>query len=323
MWTFEIWSTKSFREASSSSQPILILLGGILVDLLLLFLFVSISRSSGMALKYADAITARLKSKSIELEKAHQLTALRAHQLEISNAELEQFACVASHDLQEPLRKVASYCELLGEEYGDILDEDGQLYIGFAIDGATRMRTLIQDLLEFSKINSSEHSGSVIKTEECCKLAILNLQSAIDESSAMIVLSELPEIVANKRHFTQLLQNLIGNAIKYRSDNRPKIVVDCESSGDQWIFSVADNGIGIQPEFHQRVFGIFKRLHGRQNYLGTGIGLAICQRIVEHWNGRIWIDATYENGCKVCFTVPKNSTVMSKLRGEELVAVTH
>lgn len=326
MWTFEIWSTKSFREASSSSQPLLILLGGIFIDLLLLFLFLSISRSSGMALNYADAITARLKSKSTELEKAQQLTELRARQLETSNAELEQFACIASHDLQEPLRKVASYCELLGEDYGDILDEDGQLYIGYAIDGAKRMRTLIQDLLEFSKISSSESDSSndaVVETEKCCKAAIFNLQSAIDESEATIVLADLPRLVANERHVTQLLQNLIGNAIKYRSDNRPEIFVDCESSGAEWTISVSDNGIGIAPEFHQRVFGIFKRLHGRQQYPGTGIGLAICQRIVERWNGRIWIDPDYNQGCKICFTAAKNETELSQLRGEELVAVTN
>jgi PAS domain S-box-containing protein len=465
-WTFDIWSTQSFRDASFSSQPLLILLGGILIDILLFTLFVSISRSSKAALRFADSMTRKVELKSEQLERSQELTARRANELEVSNRsfmevnskmrgiidssrtfvgvlstsgilleanrtaltaaginaedvigvsfektpwwqhseelqerllqairtgasgkpdgfeashptpdgsviyvdfsikpvfddngevlwlipegkdvthhksrqeellrlnqevtrsnkELEQFAYVASHDLQEPLRKVASYCELLQEEYGDQLDEEGNSYIHIAIDGAKRMRILVQDLLAFSKISSTDpvnHPKKLIDSTICYESAIFSLHSAIAESKACITPDELPELFVEERHLTQMFQNLIGNSIKYRGDKQPDIRVEAKQDANEWLFSVSDNGIGIAPEFHQRIFGIFKRLHNRQEYEGTGIGLAICQRIAERWNGKIWVDPEYDQGCKICFTIPKTEQPQSIKEPENVPA---
>jgi signal transduction histidine kinase len=303
-WRFDVWTTNSFRHASLSSQPLLILLGGILIDALLVFLFMSISRSSRKALGYADSMTHQLEASKMLLEK-------RATQLEASNAELEQFAFIASHDLQEPLRKVASFCGLIAEEYGDQLKGDGMRYIDFAIDGATRMRSLVQDLLLFSRFGSEEIARTEVNVEAALKLAILNLDVSIEESQAEISNAPLPILVAHEQEIVQLLQNLIGNAIKYRSDQQPKIHVAVESQLDLWQFSIVDNGIGIAAEYQEQVFGIFKRLHSRKNLSGTGIGLAICKRIVEGMGGNIWFETKVGPGCKVCFTAQKQETSLS------------
>ena len=230
-------------------------------------------------------------------------------ELKRSNEELEQFAYVASHDLQEPLRKVSSFCELLEEDYGDKLDDDGKQYMGYIVDGAKRMRNLIRDLLAFSRVKTQEGTLAEIELEPCLLAALANLSSAIEESQAKITFSKLPSVRGNHSLLTQLFQNLIGNSVKYRGDKQPRIHVAVESNQDDWTISVADNGIGIEPKYRDRVFGVFKRLHSRDEYPGTGIGLAICARIVERMNGRIWIDSNDDGGSTFCFSIPKNATI--------------
>ncbi len=236
--------------------------------------------------------------------------------VERSNRDLEQFAFIASHDLQEPLRKVASFCGLIREDNWEQLDDDGKKYVDYAIDGATRMRSLVLDLLAFSKIGSDTNRDTLIDTEAAFESAILNLGAAIEESQAGVTHDPLPSLIAHDREISQLFQNLIGNAIKYRSDRNPAIHVGVTSKRDHWQFSISDNGIGIAPEYQEQVFGIFKRLHTREKFSGTGIGLAICKRIVEQMDGEIWFETKPEPGCKICFTVPKQNTVFPNIQTE-------
>ncbi|HME76239.1 MAG TPA: CHASE3 domain-containing protein [Mycobacterium sp.] len=235
----------------------------------------------------------------------------QAAELRRSNAELEQFAYVASHDLQEPLRKVASFCQLLEKRYGDKLDERGREYVGFAVDGAKRMQVLINDLLTFSRVGRLNAMRTEVDLDTALDAALANLATAIEESGAQIVRPrrQLPPIIGDPTLLAMLWQNLIGNAVKFRRDDRaPRIVIDCErGSGDrdgEWLLSVADNGIGIAEEFVDKVFVIFQRLHGRDAYTGTGIGLALCKKIVEYHGGTIWIDTSYTDGTRFRFTMP-------------------
>lgn len=235
----------------------------------------------------------------------------QAVELRRSNTELEQFAYVASHDLQEPLRKVASFCQLLEKRYGDQLDERGIEYIGYAVDGAKRMQVLINDLLSFSRVGRLGINQTEVNLDATLDAALANVAVAIDESGAEIVRPEqpLPRMIGDRTLLAMLWQNLIGNAIKFRQNNRPpRVVIGCErGTGDlsgQWLLTVSDNGIGIPEEFVDKVFVIFQRLHGRNVYTGTGVGLAICKKIVEHYGGAIWIDTSYTDGTRFEFTLP-------------------
>jgi signal transduction histidine kinase len=235
----------------------------------------------------------------------------QAVELRRSNTELEQFAYVASHDLQEPLRKVASFCQLLEKRYGDQLDERGIEYIGYAVDGAKRMQVLINDLLSFSRVGrlGTVHTG--VDLDTTLDTALENLATSVEESGAEIVRPKqpLPRIIGDPTLLTMLWQNLIGNAVKFRLNDRPpRIVIDClagagEHDG-QWLLTVSDNGIGIAEEFTDKVFVIFQRLHGREQYAGTGMGLALCKKIVEHHGGTIRIDTSYTDGTRFEFTLP-------------------
>ncbi|OBK76749.1 CHASE3 domain-containing protein [Mycobacterium sp. 1274761.0] len=236
----------------------------------------------------------------------------QAEELRRSNAELEQFAYVASHDLQEPLRKVASFCQLLEKRYGDKLDERGVEYIGFAVDGAKRMQALINDLLTFSRVGRLNSAYSEVALDDALNTALSNLSTAIEESDTDIVRPPhpLPTIEGDPMLLTMLWQNLIGNAVKFRREGvAPRIVIDCEQQqgthGSEWLLSVTDNGIGIGEDFADKVFVIFQRLHGRDEYSGTGIGLAICKKIVEHHGGTIWVDTSYSEGTRFKFTLPE------------------
>ncbi|MEU5757661.1 CHASE3 domain-containing protein [Nocardia sp. NPDC047648] len=232
---------------------------------------------------------------------------LQAVELRRSNAELEQFAYVASHDLQEPLRKVASFCQLLEKRYGDKLDERGKQYIDFAVDGAKRMQVLINDLLTFSRVGRITDRTEPTGLAQSLDKALTNLSAAIDDTDTRIRHpEELPEIIGDPTLLTMLWQNLIANAIKFRRpDHPPEIEITCEpgENGGDWLLSVSDNGIGIAPEFAEKVFVIFQRLHNREEYSGTGIGLAVCKKIVEYHGGRIWIDTDYTAGTRFCFTL--------------------
>jgi light-regulated signal transduction histidine kinase (bacteriophytochrome) len=243
----------------------------------------------------------------LENERRQVAEALLANQraaLERSNAELSQFASVASHDLQEPLRMVGSYCTMLGDRYRGRLDADADEIIGFAVDGAQRMRALIQDLLTYAKVDGAGGKRERVAMASALDEALAALRGAITDSGATVTRGPLPNLIADHRQMIQLLQNLVGNALKYRSIAPPVVHVAAERDGDAWAVSVADNGIGIDPRHHERIFGMFKRLHGRERYPGTGIGLAICRKIVEVHDGIISVASTKGAGATFRFTIP-------------------
>ncbi|TYC18979.1 HAMP domain-containing protein [Actinomadura syzygii] len=215
----------------------------------------------------------------------------QTEELRRSNAELEQFAYVASHDLQEPLRKVASFCQMIERRYGDRLDDRGLQYIEFAVDGAKRMQALINDLLAFSRVGRVSSVDDAVDLNEVARQALGNLAALREETGAEVDVGDLPRVSGDRAQFVRLFQNLVGNAIKFRRpDEPPRVVVDARRAGDEWEFRCADNGIGIEPRHADRIFLIFQRLHPRDEYTGTGIGLALCKKIVEYHGGRIWLD---------------------------------
>ena len=227
-----------------------------------------------------------------------------AERLRQSNEELEQFASVASHDLQQPLRMVSSYTQLLAKRYKGQLDEDADEFIGYAVDGADRMRALINDLLEFSRVSSREQPSEVVPLAEAVRDASHDLAAAIEESGATIRCDELADVYADRSQVVRLLQNLIGNAIKFRDEEPPQIHISAERRGHQVAVCVRDNGIGVDTTDPERIFGVFKRLHTVDEYEGNGIGLAICKRIVEQRGGRLWVESEPGDGSEFWFTLP-------------------
>ena len=226
-------------------------------------------------------------------------------ELERSNKDLELFASIASHDLQEPLRMVASYTQLLAERYEGQLDEKARKYIAYAVDGAIRMQRLVNDLLTYSRVGTH---GNPIETTDSHSIlgeAIRNLATTIEESKAIVTNEELPMVRADASQLVQLFQNLLANAIKFRAENFPHVHVSARDEGCEWVFSVRDNGIGIDRQYADRIFVIFQRLHTRQEYPGTGIGLAVCKRIVERHRGKIWFESEPGKGSTFFFTIPK------------------
>jgi signal transduction histidine kinase len=221
-----------------------------------------------------------------------------------SNAELEQFAYVASHDLQEPLRMIANYTQLLAERYRGKLDEQADKYIAYSVDGATRMQALIQDLLRFSRVGNQHIEPRTTECHAVVEQALKNLQAAIIESGAAVSWNNLPVVSADPVQLTQVFQNLIANAIKFHGVETPMIQIDSEKQEHEWVFAVTDNGIGIPAESWRDIFVIFRRLHTRSEYAGNGIGLSICKKIIERHGGKIWIEAKAEPGCRFKFTLP-------------------
>jgi PAS domain S-box-containing protein len=235
---------------------------------------------------------------------AEEALARYAEDLRRSNLELQQFAYVASHDLQEPLRMVTSYLQLLEQRYHDQLDEDAREFIGYAVDGAARMKALIQDLLTYSRVERAEKIFSPVDTNMVLKNVLDNLSVTIEESNAAITVDTLPTITGDERQITQLFQNLISNAIKFRGERKPEIHIGAERKGNNWVFYVRDNGIGIEAQYLDRIFVIFQRLHNRGKYPGTGIGLAICKKVVERRGGRIWVESQPGEGTTFYFNIP-------------------
>jgi PAS domain S-box-containing protein len=233
-----------------------------------------------------------------------------------SNEDLNQFAYAASHDLQEPLRMVSLFSQMLHSDYTGRLDPEADQHISYVVNGAKRMEQLLRDLLAYSQAGSK--SEGAVHPLDCGKVmeeVLLNLHVSIEQNGASVTWSDLPAVPADHVRLVQLLQNLIGNAIKYRGLEPPKIHVSARRRQADWMFCVEDNGIGIDPEYGQQVFGVFKRLHGN-TYPGTGIGLAICQRIVERYGGRIWVESKLGEGSKFCFTMP---AVASQAAGRSTV----
>ena len=226
--------------------------------------------------------------------------------LQESNEELQRFAYVASHDLQEPLRMVGSYLQLLERRYGDRLDGDAREFMDFAIDGAERMKGLINDLLDYSRVESRGKPFELTDLNVILNRSKRNLSLVIEESGAQVIAEELPEIKVDAEQITQLFQNLIGNALKFhKKDEKPVVQLSVQKKEERfWEFSVSDNGIGIAPEYYERIFVIFQRLHTKEEYAGTGIGLAICKRIVERHGGKIWLNSKPGEGTTFYFTLP-------------------
>ncbi|NJM90468.1 MAG: GAF domain-containing protein [Hydrococcus sp. RU_2_2] len=240
-----------------------------------------------------------------------------------SNAELQQFAYVASHDLQEPLRMVTSYLQLLEKRYQGKLDSTANEFIAFAVDGANRMRTLINDLLSYSRVSTRGQPFESVDAKASLEVAIANLKIAINETGAVVKYDSLPQIMADASQLTQLFQNLIANAIKFRRENVPpqieigaarsekeNLARSPKKNSSEWLFWVRDNGIGIEPQYGDRIFVIFQRLHGRGKYPGTGIGLSICKKIVERHGGSIWVESEFGKGSTFHFTIPENHDVL-------------
>jgi signal transduction histidine kinase len=226
-------------------------------------------------------------------------------ELERSNSDLEQFAHVASHDLQEPLRKVSSFCELLAKRYAGQLDERADQYIHFAVDGARRMSVLINDLLAFSRVGRTATGNWVeLDCEALLGQAVRNLGDLVERNGAIITHDPLPTVIGESSLLTTVFQNLISNAIKFRGEQTPEIHVGARLDGDEWLFRVRDNGIGIDPTYAEKIFVIFQRLHSRDAYPGTGIGLALCRKIIDYHRGRIWLDPYTTSGSAFCFTLP-------------------
>jgi len=249
--------------------------------------------------------TADLSEANDELKREVTVRKRGEEALARSNAELEQFAYVASHDLQEPLRMVTGYVQMLARRYKGQLDADADDFIGFAVDGAERMATLINDLLAYSRVTRRGKAFEPTDCQAVMQEVLANLEVAVTETGAEVTHDPLPTVVADRTQLGRLLQNLIGNAITYHGEAPPKVHVSAEQAGGGWQFAIRDNGIGIEPQYHERIFAIFQRLHGRDEYEGTGIGLAIAKKIVERHNGRIWIESEPGTGSTFYFTVPQ------------------
>jgi len=246
----------------------------------------------------------RIVSELSALRTANAQLETRTQDLQRSNSELEQFAYVASHDLQEPLRKVASFCQLLQRRYGGQLDEKADQYIEYAVDGAKRMQLLINDLLAFSRVGRIQQERVPLPAAELLAQAQANLATVIRTSHAQVDAGDLPTVLAEPTLLTAVFQNLISNAIKFHGELPPHVTVTARRDGEFWLFSFADNGIGIESDYAERIFVIFQRLHDKAAYPGTGIGLAMSRKIIEYHGGRIWLDTSATTGSRFLFTLP-------------------
>jgi light-regulated signal transduction histidine kinase (bacteriophytochrome) len=251
-------------------------------------------------------LESRIQARTADLELEMQKRERYARELWRANEDLKQFAFAASHDLQEPLRMITAYSQLLVRSYPGPLDDEAQVCLDFITRGAKQMRDLLKDLLAFAEAGVERgRANEILDLNRVVDDVKQNLKVAIEENSAQITIRTLPKIEGERAHFVQLFQNLIGNAIKYRGEETPRILIFAQEIDNSWCFGVTDNGMGIAPEYHAQIFGVFKRLHG-QAIPGTGMGLAICQRVVERYQGRIWVESQEGEGAKFYFTIPRN-----------------
>lgn len=335
VWRINMQPTWELVSAEKSSLSQITIVTGIFTSLTLAFM-VYFSQRARIKEREAQEINANLKASEEELKKYHEhleelvetrtkefveinkqlqfeITVRKAAEdavekhaldLERSNIELEQFAYVASHDLQEPLRIVAGYVQLLERRYKGKLDKDADEFIAYTVDAANRMQMLINDLLAYSRVGSKKKEFKPIDCGHILSLARKNLQAAIDERNASITFDPMPTIAADALQIEELFMNLIGNAIKYNRQIRPSVHISVIPMENEWLFSIKDNGIGIDPKYFDRIFVIFQRLHAKNEYSGTGIGLAICKKIVENHGGRIWVESEPGKGSVFYFTIP-------------------
>jgi signal transduction histidine kinase len=281
--------------------------------------FVDLSRKSGLLKKHTEILESRnaelersIRERQKAEEEVRRLNAEleervrdRTAELLRANEELRQFGYGASHDLREPLRTIASYTQLLFRRYQEKFDDEGREFMSYIVDSVHRMDLLLNDLLAYSQqLNLREQTMSPVDSEAVLQGVTLSLDTAIRETGARITYDALPEVMSDFVQLGQVFQNLVGNSIKYRGTEAPQVHISAEDAEDHWIFSVRDNGLGIEPRYHEQIFGIFKRLHGRE-YPGTGIGLALCKRIVERHGGRIWVESEAGQGSTFKFTLPK------------------
>jgi light-regulated signal transduction histidine kinase (bacteriophytochrome) len=252
-----------------------------------------------------EQLEARVCERTIELQQANAALREANESLRRANSDLQQFAFSASHDLQEPLRTVSIYSQLLGRRYAEHFDEAGLTFLGYLTSSAKRMASLVQDLLTYTRTGQeAELGGEIADAGEALQAALGGLSASINESAAEVTHVPLPRVPMRSVHLQQIFQNLVGNAIKYRGAEAPRIYVSCQQQESKWVFSVRDNGIGIDPAYKERIFGIFKRLHTADQYSGTGIGLAICKRIVERYGGSIWVESEAGEGATFFFAIP-------------------
>jgi len=275
-----------------------------IVMALLLALAVHFGQTAWLHAKEGRLANEKLEKEILERKAAEEALAEKAAELERSNAELEQFAYVTSHDLQEPLRMVASFTQLLAKRYKGKLDSDADEFIGYTLDGVTRMHQLIKDLLVYSRVRTRGKEFEATDSSAVLVQVLADLKVAIEEAGATVTSTPLPLVMADSTQLGQLFQNLIGNALKFRSAELPRIHLSANCNGKEWIFSVSDNGMGIEPQYAERIFVIFQRLHGKDEYPGTGIGLAICKKIVERHGGRIWVESQPGRGSAFYFALP-------------------
>jgi light-regulated signal transduction histidine kinase (bacteriophytochrome) len=251
-----------------------------------------------------DAMRRRIVEELASVEAARAQLESQAIELTRSNAELEQFAYVASHDLQEPLRKIASFCQALQSRYGDQLDARGEQYIDFAVDGAKRMQTLINDLLAFSRVGRGGRENELVALADVVAAAESALAAQLQASGGRVSVGPLPSVRGDRGQLVSLFQNLISNALKFHGEEPPLVRISARRSDGFWELSCADNGIGVEGEYVERIFMIFQRLHSREAYEGTGIGLALARKIVEYHGGEIWLDREYSGGACFQLTLP-------------------
>lgn len=295
-WQISVVPSASQFERIDSHLPEVTLLLGTVVSLML-----------AAAVYFAQVARRRqhaLEQEIVERRRAEQEVERHASELERSNRDLQQFAYVASHDLQEPLRIVSGYVQLLGKRYRGKLDSQADEFIAFAVDGVTRMQTLIRDLLAYSRVGSREKQLRPLNCEKVLAGALASLRAAVEDAGAVVTHDPLPTVIGDESQFNQLFMNLLSNAVKYRGERQPRIHVSATAELDAWRFAVQDNGIGIEARHYERIFEIFQRLHGKTEYSGTGIGLAICKKVVENHGGHIWVESEPGVGSTFYFTIP-------------------